>query len=58
MQRAKERTVRKYKRRYLAEDAAGTDTTDSAVKLRQALAGARAVRQRGRRRKTPLFIRA
>ena len=36
MQRAKERTVRKYKRRYLAEDAAGTDTTDSAVKLRQA----------------------
>ena len=36
MQRAKERTVRKYKRRYLAEDAAGTDTTASAVKLRQA----------------------
>lgn len=36
MQRARERTVRKYKRRYLAEDAAGTDTTDSAVKLRQA----------------------
>ena len=36
MQRAKERTVRKYKRRYLAEDAAGADTTDSAVKLRQA----------------------
>lgn len=34
MQRAKERTVRKYKRRYLAEDAAGTDTTASAVKLR------------------------
>lgn len=36
MQRAKERTVRKYKRRYLAEDSAGADTTDSAVKLRQA----------------------
>ena len=36
MQRAKERTVRKHKRRYLAEDAAGTDTTASAVKLRQA----------------------
>ena len=36
MQRVKERTVRKYKRRYLAEDAAGADTTDSAVKLRQA----------------------
>lgn len=36
MQRARERTVRKYKRRYLAEDAAGADTTDSAVKLRQA----------------------
>ena len=36
MQRAKERTVRKYKRRYLAEDAAGADTTASAVKLRQA----------------------
>ncbi len=36
MQRAKERTVRKYKRRYLAEDAAGSDTTQSAVKLRQA----------------------
>ena len=27
MQRARERTVRKYKRRYLAEDAAGADTT-------------------------------
>lgn len=74
MQRARERTVRKYKRRYLAEDAAGADTTASAVKLRQArqdladfisatggradsaapawqaLAGARAARQRGRRR--------
>ena len=36
MQRARERTVRKYKRRYLAEDAAGSDTTASAVKLRQA----------------------
>lgn len=36
MQRARERTVRKYKRQYLAEDAAGADTTASAVKLRQA----------------------
>ena len=36
VQRARERTVRKYKRRYLAEDAAGADTTASAVKLRQA----------------------
>ena len=36
MQRARERTVRKYKRRYLAEDAAGADSTASAVKLRQA----------------------
>lgn len=36
MQRALERTVRKYKRRYLAEDAAGADTTASAVKLWQA----------------------
>lgn len=36
MQRANERAVRKYKRRYLAEDAAGADTTQSAVKLRQA----------------------
>ena len=36
MQRAKERAVRKYKRRHLAEDAAGADTTASAVKLRQA----------------------
>lgn len=36
MQRARERTVRKYKRRYLAEDAAGADTTASTVKLRQA----------------------
>lgn len=36
MQRTKERAVRKYKRRYLAENAAGADTTASAVKLRQA----------------------
>ena len=36
MQRARERAVRKYKRRYLAEDAAGADTTASAVKLRAA----------------------
>ena len=36
MQRARERTVRRYKRRYLAEDAAGADTTASAMKLRQA----------------------
>ena len=38
MQRARERTVRKYKRRYLAENAAGADTTQSAVKLRAARA--------------------
>lgn len=36
MQRARERAVRKWKRRYLAEDAAGLDTTDSAVRLRAA----------------------
>lgn len=36
MQRARERAVRKWKRRYLAEDAAGADTAASAVKLRQA----------------------
>ena len=36
MQRALERRVRKYKRRYLAEDAAGVDTTASAVRLRAA----------------------
>lgn len=36
MQRARERAVRKWKRRYLAEDAAGADATASAVKLRQA----------------------
>ena len=38
MQRARERTIRKWKRRYLAEDAAGADTTQSAVKLRAARA--------------------
>lgn len=38
MQRARERAVRKWKRRYLAEDAAGADTTASAVKLRAARA--------------------
>ena len=36
MQRARERAVRKWKRRYLAEVAAGADTTASTVKLRQA----------------------
>lgn len=36
MQRARERTVRKYKRRYLAETEAGVDNTAAAVKLRQA----------------------
>lgn len=36
MQRARERTVRKYKRRYLAETEAGVDNTVTAVKLRQA----------------------
>lgn len=36
MQREREREVRKYKRRYLAEDAAGVDTTASAVRLRAA----------------------
>ena len=36
MQRTKERAVRKYKRRYLAEDAVGADTTQSAVKLKAA----------------------
>lgn len=42
MQRARERNVRRWKKRYLAEDAAGLDTTDSAVRLRaarQSLAG-------------------
>jgi len=36
MQRARERKVRKYKREYLAQEAAGQDTTAEAVKLRQA----------------------
>ncbi len=36
MQRARERTVRKWKRRYLAEDAAGSDTTASAIRLKAA----------------------
>lgn len=35
MQRALERQVRKYKRRYLAEASAGVDTTDTAVRLKQ-----------------------
>lgn len=38
MQRARERAVRRWKRRYLAEDTAGADTTQSAVKLRAARA--------------------
>ena len=41
MQRARERNVRRWKKRYLAEDAAGLDATDSAVRLnaaRQSLA--------------------
>ena len=36
MQRALERNVRKWKKRYLAESAAGSDTTDSAVRLKAA----------------------
>ena len=36
MQRARERNVRRWKKRYLAEDAAGLDTTDAAVRLRAA----------------------
>ena len=36
MQRARERNVRKWKKRYLAEDAAGLDPTDAAVRLRAA----------------------
>ena len=36
MQRARERNVRKWKKRYLAESAAGSDTTDSAVRLKTA----------------------
>lgn len=36
MQCARERNVRRWKKRYLAEDAAGLDPTDSAVRLRAA----------------------
>ena len=36
MQRARERNVRKWKKRYLAESASGSDTTDSAVRLKAA----------------------
>ena len=36
MQRARERNVRRWKKRYLAENAAGLDTTDSAVRLKAA----------------------
>ena len=36
MQRARERNVRRWKKRYLAEDAAGMDPTDSAVRLKAA----------------------
>ena len=36
MQRARERHVRKWKKRYLADSAAGVDTTDAAVRLRAA----------------------
>lgn len=36
MQRALERRVRKYKRRYLAEDAAGADSTTTTLRLKQA----------------------
>ena len=36
MQHARERNVRRWKKRYLAEDAAGLDTTDSAVRLKAA----------------------
>lgn len=36
MQRARERNVRKWKKRYLAETEAGVDTTDSAVRLKAA----------------------
>lgn len=36
MQRAKERTVRKYKRRFLAESEAGLDTGTSAIRLKAA----------------------
>lgn len=36
MQRARERNVRRWKKRYLAETEAGVDTTDSAVRLKVA----------------------
>ena len=36
MQRARERNVRRWKKRYLAETEAGADTTDSAVRLKAA----------------------
>ena len=36
MQRSRERNVRRWKKRYLAEDAAGLDPTDAAVRLRAA----------------------
>ena len=36
MQRARERNVRRWKKRYLAEDAAGLNPTDAAVRLRAA----------------------
>lgn len=36
VQRARERNVRRWKKRYLAEDAAGPDPTDAAVRLRAA----------------------
>ena len=36
MQRARERNVRRWKKRYLAEDAAGLDATDAAVRLKAA----------------------
>lgn len=36
VQRARERNVRRWKKRYLAEDAAGLDTTDAAVRLKAA----------------------
>ena len=39
MQRALERRVRRFKRQYLAEDAAGVDATAAAVKLRAARKG-------------------
>ena len=36
MQRSRERNVRRWKKRYLAEDAAGLDPTDAAVRLKAA----------------------